>query len=410
MRRVPRRAPGTVQTDGAVSPARRLGRWARGALTIATLVLITTIAWPSMPVLPVATWLFLPGLLGLGLVASMGLVAIGVVVRPMRRTTAMTGVALAASVLVVLAGQTRAGDAVGVGWWQGLGVGLDIDRGPPSPAGTMLVTYAHRGASPLVADLWSPGPRHPATGRAVVWVHGGGWTGGHRSSRPRWDEWLTDRGVTVIDLDYTLADPMGPGRPTWDEAAADVRCAVGWAQGSEGADAAIDPAKVTIAGYSAGATLALLAAWARHGDAVLGGAPAGCAEPSQPVASVAALYPVTDVASWVGNDPSGMRLGEFSAASYLGGQPRDVVDRAAAASPITLVRPGLAPTLLVHGEQDRIVSISQSADLARRLQGAGDQVSLVRLPGAGHNFDVFWSSIPTRTARAHLARLLSVRA
>ncbi|MFF4776034.1 hypothetical protein ACFY05_24575 [Microtetraspora fusca] len=36
---------------------------------------------------------------------------------------------------------------------------------------------------------------------------------------PRWNEWLTEHGATVFDVDYRLAPPA-----TWNQAPGDVRC------------------------------------------------------------------------------------------------------------------------------------------------------------------------------------------
>jgi hypothetical protein len=106
-----------------------------------------------------------------------------------------------------------------------------VDRSP----GT--VPYAHSGGEVLKADVWKPSgddgknsSQHSvpdvaaAEGRpAVIVVHGGGWRSGERSDFPSWDAWLADKGYVVFDIDYRLSPP-----PSWQDAPADVACAVAW--------------------------------------------------------------------------------------------------------------------------------------------------------------------------------------
>jgi acetyl esterase/lipase len=67
----------------------------------------------------------------------------------------------------------------------------------------------------------------------------------------------------------------------------------------------------------------------------------------------------------------------------LGGTPAAVPERYAAASPQALLPLG-APVVLLHGTADDTVPFAMSADYARAAQAAGDAVTLVPFPGAGH--------------------------
>jgi acetyl esterase/lipase len=54
------------------------------------------------------------------------------------------------------------------------------------------------------------------------------------------------------------------------------------------------------------------------------------------------------------------------------------------ANPVNLVTPDDAPTLIMHGEQDRVVPLSHSVALHEAMVGAGVQSGLRMVPGAGH--------------------------
>jgi len=61
-------------------------------------------------------------------------------------------------------------------------------------------------------------------------------------------------------------------------------------------------------------------------------------------------------------------------------------------SPITFVRPGLVPFLVVQGTGDNLVPYQQTRAFVDRLRAQpGQQVLYVELPGAPHAFEVFHS-------------------
>jgi dipeptidyl aminopeptidase/acylaminoacyl peptidase len=53
-------------------------------------------------------------------------------------------------------------------------------------------------------------------------------------------------------------------------------------------------------------------------------------------------------------------------------------------SPLTYVRPGLPPMLLIHGDADPIVPYSHAVRLHEALDDAGIRNGLVTIPGGGH--------------------------
>jgi dipeptidyl aminopeptidase/acylaminoacyl peptidase len=57
---------------------------------------------------------------------------------------------------------------------------------------------------------------------------------------------------------------------------------------------------------------------------------------------------------------------------------------AAQISPINLVRAGLPPTLILHGDPDPYVPFEQSVRLKEALDRAGVPCQILRVPGGGH--------------------------
>jgi acetyl esterase/lipase len=262
-------------------------------------------------------------------------------------------------------------------------------------------TYARPGGEELKLDVWRPpddSSGSPAAERgrpAVVVVHGGGWRSGARGEFPEWNAWLADNGHVVFDIDYRLS------ASNWQEAPADVACAVGWVK--ENADRyGVDPGRVALMGRSAGGHLALLAAYTR-GPAT---STRGCEAPNARdtgVAAVVAFYPPTDLARL-------SRQGYLGGMDrFLGGTPGAAPGRYRLLSPISRVDPADPPTFLAHGGDDEIVPPGESELLAGRLREAGVPHRLVELPWANHTFDFSWGGWGSQITRSSLEEFLESR-
>ena len=273
---------------------------------------------------------------------------------------------------------------------------------PAADRPSETVTYARPGGRKLKLDVWRPpagdgGVAGTREQPAVVVVHGGGWRNGRRGEFPRWNAWLADKGYVVFDIDYRLSPP-----PRWQDAPADVRCAVGWVK-ENAASFGVDPERIALMGRSAGGQLALLTTYTQGGTP---GAPVltpGCevrGEQDTGVAAVAAFYPPTDLARL---SSSGYLHGMDR---FLGGTAADVPGRYRLSSPLLWAGPGDPPTFLVHGGSDRIVPSGQSELLAGRLGEAGVPCRLVELPWANHTFDFLWGGWGSQITRATLEEFL----
>jgi acetyl esterase/lipase len=71
---------------------------------------------------------------------------------------------------------------------------------------------------------------------------------------------------------------------------------------------------------------------------------------------------------------------------WLGGDDAKEHHRHVLASPLNWVTPQAAPTLLLHGTEDKYVAHEQAVWMHDRLKAADVDVTLLTLQGAGHGF------------------------
>lgn len=222
-----------------------------------------------------------------------------------------------------------------------------------------------------VIDVYRAG----ATGAAptVVLLHGGFWRLAYgRELMTGLARQLAAGGVTAVNAEYRRVGQPGGG---WPGTFTDVAAALDAAAELTG----VSPSQLAVVGHSAGGHLALWAA-SRHrlpGEApgALGGARVAA---GGGVAAVVSLAGVTDLETAVADD-----LGGGAARALLGASPQDAPERYALASPRRLLPTGVA-TLLVHGDADDRVPLSQSRGYLTAARAAGDGCELLELAGADH--------------------------
>jgi len=71
---------------------------------------------------------------------------------------------------------------------------------------------------------------------------------------------------------------------------------------------------------------------------------------------------------------------------FLGGNLEKARDRHIWSSPLNWVTPKAAPTLLIHGTEDKYVAYEQAIWMRDRLAASNVEVELLTLEGAGHGF------------------------
>jgi acetyl esterase/lipase len=287
----------------------------------------------------------------------------------------------------------------------------------------------------LLCDVWQPPAGVPASGLAVVYLHGSAWCMLDKDvgTRPLFRH-LAAQGHVVVDVAHRLYPETDlPGM------VADTKRALAWVK-HHAADLQVRPDRIVVAGGSSGGHLALLAAYAADDPALT---PAELAGSDQQVCAVVSLYGQADLAAhydhtdqakwcrpddpqpdwdappppWArrlfGPDAGRLQLVPASRLDWLvGGTPSQLPDRYAQLSPLHRVHPDCPPSLLVHGQHDQLAPVAAMRRLQRRLEQAGVPVAGVYLPHTDHAFDLLattWSP-PARVAIHVLERFLAVLA
>ena len=231
------------------------------------------------------------------------------------------------------------------------------------------------GYQPTRLDLYLPA-KSSQPKPLVIYVHGGGWTGGTSRSAGAFANFpgvladLASRGYVVASVNYRLS-----GEARFPAAADDVDAAIRWLKG-HAKEYGIDKSRVAIWGGSAGGQLAGLAAT----DC----SPAAGDKESDCVQSAVIWYGIFDFAS-MPSRPA--QPGQPDAPNaYLGCVPAACPKVVAAASPIAHVDAKTPPTLLIYGSEDKTVPPDQSRAMAKKLAAAGVMSEAIELPGIDHSF------------------------
>ncbi len=286
--------------------------------------------------------------------------------------------------------QVRAADRAGasIDWSRA----LLLSRTAARPDST--VTYATVAGVPLRLDVLRPPAGVRRRRVPVLQVHGGGFTGGKRTSQRADAADLARAGYTVLAIDYRL----GPS-PTFDASPGDVACAAAWTV-RHARDLDVDPARLVLSGGSAGAALALQVAY--------GGARSSCGGTVPRVAAVVAYYGAVDRARrWADAGVLQKTVRRYTA-NFLGGPPARHPARYRETEPLELATRGAPRTLIVTGSADHVVGTAPQRALAARLRERGIAHELVVAPRADHAFNgVAPWGIPAQQARAAVRRFLA---
>ena len=203
----------------------------------------------------------------------------------------------------------------------------------------------------------------------VIYIHGGGWTGGTKEGSMLNLLPYLQKGFAAVNVEYRLArNSLAPA------AVEDCRCALRWV--TRNAERYhFDTSKLVVTGHSAGGHLSLMTGIL---DPAAGLDNECHGKEELKVAAVVNFYGITDVADLL-QGPHQQRY----AVTWLGGMPdRQAV--AKRASPLTYVRKGLPPILTIHGDADTVVPYVHATRLHKALEGAGVANELLTIPGAGH--------------------------
>ena len=239
-------------------------------------------------------------------------------------------------------------------------------------------------------DLYLPAVAAGTRAPAVVWIHGGGWTSGDKASSREQNVGrnLASAGYVVASVNYR----MGAG--AWPQNLLDCKNAVRFLR-AHATDYGVDPARIAVAGGSAGGHLALMVGLTAGKEWESDSAYPGV---SGAVAAIIDFYGITDLLTRRKTDEHGQPSGGFNdgdAPRVFGGSRPGDVSAWRLGSPVNHVTADSPPILIVHGDRDSTVDIGQSRELAEILAERKVPHSLVVVKDAGHTFDLeTWKGKP----------------
>jgi acetyl esterase/lipase len=292
------------------------------------------------------------------------------------------------------------------------------------PIQMQTATYASPGGHDLLLDLFVPqgaGSQLPV----IVFLHGGGWSGGTRTTGPDFKRFFAQSGFAMASIEYRLTPSV-----TFPGNVEDVKTAIRWLR-KNARTYGLDAGRIGLWGTSAGATLACVAALSPKG--MFEGE--GNLEQSSEVQCVLDAYGPTyftlmdietdeeketlqpiaaalvNAPPMVGGVVAGRGAGNQggappagrgargpagaaaphdapdSAESRLVGAPiQTAPDKVKAASPLTYAHKGAPPFLIMHGLADNSVPHQQSILLYEAMVAAGNDVTLRLVDGLPHTF------------------------
>jgi acetyl esterase/lipase len=252
------------------------------------------------------------------------------------------------------------------------------------------VEYGRVDAESLKLDLYLPAEQTAALRPGLVFIHGGGWSGGDKQEFADKAQEMAGRGYVAISVNYRLAP-----KHRYPAAIEDVQRAVRWLR--RNADAYhVDPERIGAMGASAGGHLASMLGVRET---------RGLKEPSDAYSAR-----VNCVVDYFGRmdltlEPIGTGWTDYRPA-FLGKSKAEAPELYAEASPITYVDAHTAPFLIVQGARDKQVQPPQSERMLEALDRAGVEASLLLLSGAGHGFGGAPAQQAWDSAKAFLDRHL----
>lgn len=244
------------------------------------------------------------------------------------------------------------------------------------------VIYGRKPGVALTLDVFQP---EKPNGCVVLYMVSGGWFSSHEAINVKAYQAFLDRGYTV----FAVVHGSQP-KYTIPEITQDIHRAVRFVR-HNAARWGVGPEKFGISGGSAGGHLSLT--MGTQGGPGQPDAKDPVDRQSSAVQAVACLFPPTDFLNYgqPGEDAVGVgTLKNFKTAfgsTVDTGEGRQKLGKEI--SPIYFITARLPPTLIIHGDADKLVPIQQAEIFVKRAQETGATAKLIVKEGKGHG----WSDL-----------------
>lgn len=247
------------------------------------------------------------------------------------------------------------------------------------------IVFATPAGVPLQMEVYQP----PEVGKypAVVVIYGGAWQIGNPSDYPEFNQYIANQGYTVFAIDYRHA-PQYRFPAQLD----DVRTALDFIR-KHAAEYEADPERIVLFGRSAGAHLAMLAAY--QPDA-------------PPIRGVVSYYGPVNLTEEYKEPPHPDPINVRAVLeTFIGGSPEELPTQYQIASPIDYLTRPLPPTLLIYASRDHLVEARFGRQMYQTLLQSGNTAVLLEIPWAEHAFDAVFGGVSNQLALYHTERFLA---
>ena len=238
------------------------------------------------------------------------------------------------------------------------------DKVPVVTVPSKTITEVSYGTDPAqTMDIYLPAGRSADTTKLIILIHGGGWISGDKSEFTPYIPKLQQLfpGFAFVNLNYRLASVAGNYFPTQEN---DVKSAIDFLLMQRTNYLFSD--KLVLFGASAGGHLSALQAYKYN---------------SPKIKVVVDMFGPADMTDLFN---SSSFQTQAAMQILMNGTPTTNPGLYQNTSPINFVNAQSPPTIILHGDQDVLVNMSQSVELKDALQAAGVPVQLEIYPGMGH--------------------------
>ena len=240
------------------------------------------------------------------------------------------------------------------------------------------IAYREGDSEKWKLDIVYPKEESDTPRPAIVFIHGGGWSSGDKAIGifDRLPVTYAQKGYVCISVNYRFLQecPM-------TGCIADCKNAVRWLR-ANAKKYNVDPKRIGAFGNSAGAHLVSMLGLAGADAKLEGDGP--YQDYSSAVQAVCCAATPTNFPNWFGKEVNLEKVNPRLTSMFGKGDVKKVIDAAKQCSPITHVKPGGVPFLVVHGINDKTVPIFQGDSFVEAMKEAKIDVTYLRYKGSGH--------------------------
>ncbi len=229
---------------------------------------------------------------------------------------------------------------------------------PPDVVVEKDIVYGKVDDIELKLDLYQAAKPTKKPRPAILYIHGGGWKGGDKREFAWYAGMLAQNGYAVATINYRLS-----GQAKYPAQIQDCQAALAWLE-QNARRYRIDRNRIATMGGSAGGHLASLLAL-KEGKARI-----------RAVVSVFGAHEL--------NDDGG---NQSAPEAFIGAARTEKLEQWKDAACTTHVSADDPPFLLIHGDKDATVPLSQSERLLKALLAKRVRAQLIVVRGAGHGFN-----------------------